>query len=124
MTRIDRIKTTLAALDVSHIEVTDQSAEHGAMAHASDANNAASAQTHLQLLLVCASFAELSQVQRHQQVYQLLNSELQNGLHALSLHTYSLEEWQAQLSPSPGLSPDLSPNLPPILPKPPPCANS
>ena len=61
-------------------------------------------ETHFKVIAVSAAFDGLSLVKRHQLIYQQLQSELQNGLHALALHTYTLQEWQArqqQVTPSP-----------------------
>lgn len=52
-------------------------------------------ETHFKVVLVAQAFAGKRQVQRHQAVYACLASELQQGVHALALHTYSPEEWQA-----------------------------
>lgn len=53
-------------------------------------------ETHFKLILVSEKFRGVSRVQRHQQVYALLEEERRWGLHALALWIYSPEEW-AQL---------------------------
>ncbi|MEN9213782.1 MAG: BolA/IbaG family iron-sulfur metabolism protein [Gloeomargarita sp. DG02_3_bins_56] len=49
---------------------------------------------HWQAVIVSSSFAGKSRVQRHQLVYQALQSLLQtNELHALTMQTFTPEEW-------------------------------
>lgn len=58
-------------------------------------------ETHFKVVLVTAAFNGKRQVARHQLIYGLLAQELQNGVHALALHTYSPEEWTARNKPAP-----------------------
>lgn len=59
-------------------------------------------ESHFKVVLSTAVFADKRQVQRHQAVYACLAQELQEGVHALALHTYSPEEWvNAQVPQSP-----------------------
>lgn len=60
-------------------------------------------ETHFKVVIVSESFIGLSQVQRQQHVYQVLNEELTSGLHALSMKTLTSDEWQQQptIPPSP-----------------------
>ena len=58
-------------------------------------------ETHFRLVLVSTGFAGLSLVKRHQLVYGLLRVELGGGVHALALHTYTPEDWDAR-----GAAPD------------------
>lgn len=51
------------------------------------------ANSHFKLVIVSDSFADLPKVLRHRQVYRLLAADLQDGIHALALHLYSLQEW-------------------------------
>ena len=52
-------------------------------------------ETHFKVILAADAFVGKRQVQRHQAVYACLADELKNGVHALALHTFSPEEWQA-----------------------------
>lgn len=52
-------------------------------------------ETHFKVVLVSAQFVGKRQVQRHQAIYACLAAELQAGVHALALHTFSPDEWQA-----------------------------
>lgn len=51
-------------------------------------------ESHFKAVLVTAAFAGLRPVQRHQKTYAALG-ELMQQFHALALHTYTPEEWQA-----------------------------
>ena len=51
---------------------------------------------HFQAVIVSPLFTNKSKVQRQQLVYDTVRSQLLDGsLHALSLKTYTPEEWQA-----------------------------
>ncbi|MBA2657948.1 MAG: BolA family transcriptional regulator [Tatlockia sp.] len=52
------------------------------------------AETHFKLTIVSEKFNDLSKVARHRLVNKLLMEELSLGLHALSLHLFTAEEWQ------------------------------
>lgn len=52
------------------------------------------AETHFKVIVVSEIFSKVSLVKRHQSVYMLLSDEMEQGLHALSLHTFSPEEWE------------------------------
>lgn len=55
-------------------------------------------ESHFKVVLITAAFTGQRQVQRHQAIYKLLATELATEIHALALHTYSPEEWQASQS--------------------------
>ncbi|MBV2235883.1 MAG: BolA family transcriptional regulator [Sterolibacterium sp.] len=51
---------------------------------------------HFGAIIVSAEFAGLNRVKRQQRVYQTIRDKLDSGeLHALSMQTYTPEEWQA-----------------------------
>ena len=52
--------------------------------------------THFEAVVVSNAFAGKSRVQRHQLVYQTLGERMREGIHALSIKTYTPEEWQKQ----------------------------
>ena len=52
-----------------------------------------STESHFNLTIVSDSFLKLTRVKRHQLVYQLLADEMSNGVHALALHLFTIEEW-------------------------------
>lgn len=88
MNRQDRIQHSLTtALTPTHLEVINESSGH---------NVPANSETHFKIIIVSNNFAEQSKVQRHQSIYQLLQTELTSGLHALSLHPYTPNEWASK----------------------------
>ena len=84
MSKRDHILTALAALEPQHLEVLDESHMHSR-----------GLETHYKAVIVSPVFAGLNAVKRHQKVYASLG-ELMGQVHALALHTYTLEEWAEQ----------------------------
>ena len=58
-------------------------------------------ETHFKVVLVTEQFQGKLPVKRHQMVYKLLADEMQAGVHALALHTYTPDEWQQRQQNSP-----------------------
>jgi acid stress-induced BolA-like protein IbaG/YrbA len=52
--------------------------------------------THFEAVIVSEAFAGKSRVQRHQLVYQTLGDRMRAEIHALSMKTYTPQEWQNQ----------------------------
>lgn len=50
---------------------------------------------HFDAVVVSAEFSDKSRVQRHQRVFQTLGDCMREEIHALSMKTYTPEEWQA-----------------------------
>jgi len=50
--------------------------------------------THFQAVIVSEAFAGKSRVQRHQMVYQTLGGRMREEIHALSMKTYTPQEWR------------------------------
>lgn len=53
-------------------------------------------ETHFRVLIVSDKFTGLNRVARQRLVYDVLSAELKGGVHALSLRTYSPEEWEKE----------------------------
>ncbi|MEO1591799.1 MAG: BolA/IbaG family iron-sulfur metabolism protein [Cyanobacteria bacterium J06632_22] len=54
-------------------------------------------QDHYQATVVAGEFATLNRVKQHQLVYQSVQTVMSSGeLHALSLKTYTPEQWQTE----------------------------
>ena len=51
---------------------------------------------HFQAVIVSEKFAGLSRVKQHQLVYAALGERMREEIHALSMKTYSPEEWAAR----------------------------
>lgn len=51
---------------------------------------------HFEAVVVSAEFSGKNRVQRHQRVYQTLGDRMREEIHALSIKTYTPDEWQKQ----------------------------
>lgn len=80
---IEHIITTV--LTPIFLNVEDESSQH----HVPQG-----AQTHFKVTAVSAEFTGLNAVARHRKVNHLLKEEFDQGMHALSLHLYTPEEWE------------------------------
>ena len=78
-----------AGLPLTVCEVINESHMH---------NVPAGSESHFKLTLVTDAFEGKMLVARHKMIYQLLAEELENGVHALALHTYTPDEWAARQS--------------------------
>ncbi|MFL0810649.1 MAG: BolA/IbaG family iron-sulfur metabolism protein [Agarilytica sp.] len=90
-----KLKTSLAP---TYMEVLDESHGH---------NVAEGAESHFKVTLVSDAFTGLMAVKRHQKAYQILSAELAGSVHALALHLYTPEEWQARQGRAPESPPCL-----------------
>lgn len=81
------IQTKLeAGLNLSHINIENESHMHSGPAM----------DTHFKVTLVSDDFGGKRLVQRHQMIYGLLAEQMQNPIHALAMHLFTQEEWQAR----------------------------
>ncbi len=88
--------TLSSSFSITRLDVVNESHMHSVPANS---------ETHFKVVLVSPDFEGVRKVARHQQVYKVLDEALKRGVHALALHTYTVDEWQ-QME---GTSPD-SPN--------------
>lgn len=51
---------------------------------------------HFEAVVVSEEFAGKNRVQRHQRVYQTLGDRMREEIHALSMKTFTPQEWQEQ----------------------------
>jgi len=51
--------------------------------------------THFEAVIVSEAFAGKNRVQRHQLVYQTLGDRMREEIHALSMKTYTPQEWES-----------------------------
>ncbi len=79
-----------AALAASHVDVADESHLHAGHA------GAASGGGHFRATVVSDRFEGLSRVARQRLVYGALAAEMQREIHALSLRTFTPEEWASE----------------------------
>lgn len=58
--------------------------------------------THFTAIVICQAFAGKSRLNKQQLVYATVQKELLDGtLHALSVQTFTPEEWQSRNEPAP-----------------------
>jgi BolA protein len=86
--RDEEIETKLRlALSPLHLEVINESHRH---------NVPAGSESHFKVVAASSAFEGKSLVDRHREVYRLLDAELRGGVHALALHLYTPAEWEKQ----------------------------
>ena len=79
-------KKVKAAFQTESVSVQNESHLHSGPA----------TESHFNLTIVSNYFSNLTRVKRHQVVYQLLSEELSNGVHALALHLFTVDEWSSK----------------------------
>lgn len=81
------------AFSPEHLEVINESHMHSGPA----------TESHFKVVIVCDDFKGKMLLARHRLVNKVLEEELSGGIHALALHTMTMEEWfekgQAPASP-------------------------
>lgn len=91
MESVDRKTRILNALTQTfaptHLEVIDETFMHAVPKDA---------QSHFKLLIVSQTFVGQTPIQRQRAVNKLLLDEFQQGLHALSIHAWTPEQWFAK----------------------------
>ncbi|KTC83194.1 BolA family protein [Legionella cincinnatiensis] len=86
MSRKNRIEELLnQELTPVYLNVIDESANH----HVPEG-----AQTHFKVTVVSFHFNDLSRIARHRLLNHLLHKEFEFGLHALSMHLFTPNEWE------------------------------
>lgn len=70
-----------------YLNVEDESANH----HVPEG-----AQTHFKITVVSSRFIDLPRIARHRLLNQLLKEEFELGLHALSMHLFTPDEWEGR----------------------------
>ncbi|MBW0149094.1 BolA family protein [Marinobacter arenosus] len=87
------IETKLnGAFDVRFLQVENESHKHSVPPNS---------ETHFKVTLVSPDFEGQMKVRRHQTLYSVLSEELAGEVHALALHLYSPDEWEAAGNSSP-----------------------
>ena len=80
------------AIDLKHLEVVNESANHNVPPHA---------ESHFKVILVADEFDGERPLDRHRRINRLLEEELLTGVHALSIHAYTVTEWQTRNGAAP-----------------------
>ena len=86
MSTKNTIETKLqAALSPELLEVINESHKH---------NVPEGSESHFKVVIVTDEFAGKMPVARHRMINSILKEELDRKIHALALHTLTVEEWQ------------------------------
>lgn len=67
-----------------YLEVTNESHMHSV---------APGSETHFKVVIISEQFNDKRLLMRHRSVYSVLAQALEQGVHALALHTYTPKEW-------------------------------
>ena len=73
------------ALSPTHLQVINESHMH---------NVPPGSESHFKLVVVTDTFSGVPRVRRHQTVNGILQDELAGPIHALSMETLTMEEWE------------------------------
>ena len=79
-------------VQAAHLEVINESANH---------NVPPGSESHFKVVVVSDDFTGKNLLARHRLINQILADELQHKIHALALHTYSVQEWQEKTGAAP-----------------------
>jgi len=86
MSAIVSIETKLKeVLSPIHLEVIDESYLH---------NVEPGRESHVRIVAISELFEGLNLVKRHQLIYAEIQEEIDGPIHALSLHTFTEQEWK------------------------------
>ncbi|UTV27105.1 transcriptional regulator BolA [Photobacterium atrarenae] len=89
----DRIQEKLhQAFAPVHLDVINESYMH---------NVPTGSESHFKVVIVSDQFAGQRLIGRHRAVNTVLADELANHIHALAIHTYTEDEWQAKQGEAP-----------------------
>lgn len=77
-----------AEFDPSELQVVNESSSH---------NVPPGSESHFKVVIVSQQFTGKRLIQRHRAVNKCLAIELAEHIHALAIHTYTSEEWQAEM---------------------------
>lgn len=93
MSRQQRIHEILSAkLTPATLSVIDESNHH---------HVPKGAETHFKVLAVANAFENMPRIARHRFINACLTNEFNTGLHALTLHLYTPDEWSKQTTGAP-----------------------
>ncbi len=83
----EKIKQILSiSFELIYLEVINESNMH----------SGPNTESHFKVILVSDEFEDVKLIQRHRKINELLKNELENGMHALSLHLFTQSEWNAK----------------------------
>ncbi|HBI21968.1 MAG TPA: BolA family transcriptional regulator [Legionella sp.] len=88
MSRLQRMNDALSReLTPDTLTIENESSHH---------HVPAGSETHVKVIAVSSKFHALNRIARHRLVHGILVDEFTTGLHALTLHLYTPQEWALQ----------------------------
>lgn len=88
MNKISKIKDKLQSLNPIELKIIDDSEKHRG-----HAGYNANGMSHVRILIVSEEFLNLSLLERHRMVNNLLSDEFSAGLHSLVIKAYTPKEY-------------------------------
>ncbi len=89
----------VAALDLQHLEVVNESSNH---------NVPANSETHFKVTAVSVWFEGKPLLARHRRINEVLAEELSGPVHALAIHAYTAKDWEQRKGSAPMSPPCLN----------------
>lgn len=81
---IQKLNEALSPLEVKVIDESNQ--------HIGHAGSRAGGETHFAVIVISTKFRNLSRMQRHKLIYGILDTEMKENIHALSISALTPEE--------------------------------
>jgi len=78
------VRGKLESLNPDFLEVINESSNH---------NVPEGSESHFKVTLVSDDFDQVNLISRHRMINELLRDEISGGIHALSLHLFTSDEW-------------------------------
>ena len=97
LSRQNRIESLLRSeFEPTYLKIINESANHRhGHKDGNEHEHLNRDETHMKVVVVSPKFVGLNRVRRQQLVYKILESLFDEGLHALSLATFTAEEWNS-----------------------------
>ncbi|MDP2026665.1 MAG: BolA family protein [Pseudomonadota bacterium] len=86
MNTIELMRDKLASLQIDHLDIEDESAQHAGHAGAKSGGG------HYRIHIVSSAFLGKNTLARHRLVYDALGSMMHNDIHALSILAHTPDE--------------------------------
>ncbi|QJC37328.1 BolA/IbaG family iron-sulfur metabolism protein [Enterobacteriaceae endosymbiont of Donacia thalassina] len=81
-------KKIISKLQPIYLKINDNSQHHN-----NHIDNIINLITHIEIIIVSNLFMNKSLITRHRLIYHIIGNKI-NNIHSLSLHTYTLSEWE------------------------------
>ena len=89
MTQKKILQLIKSKLNIEYIDINDLTSKHKTHKHYDQGG-------HYTLIVVSDDFKNISLLERHKIIYNILNGMLKNEIHALSITTKTIDEYQTK----------------------------